>query len=409
MLNVEGYVRSLLERVQPLEPFPISLLESRGCVIAEDVTAPWPLPAFDSAAVDGYAVLLEDVHAAHQANPIHLGVSDILTAGVRPGRALIPGNAIRVSAGSPLPEETEAVIPIEFTDAGVATVSIHQSAVLGQFIRRTAEDVAVGDVVVTSGSQVDARVLGLLAAIGRGSVVARPRPRVVVVSVGAELVEPGAPLTAGKIADSNGVMLSAAIAEAGGTAYRVGPVVDEPTQLHRVLEDQQVRADMIIVTGGSNASTYEVIRNVCSELGEVEFNRVAMQPGTAQGFGFIGDENIPVLVLPGNPVAAYVSFEVIVRPLLRHLQGYDQSVSALISAQCMNSFSSPAGRKHYVRAMREVGPGGTHVVRAIDDQSSHLVASLARTECLIVVPEVVVEVREGDVVDVLLLSDTALW
>ena len=166
---------------------------------------------------------------------------------------------------------------------------------------------------------------------------------------------------------------------------------------------------MIIVTGGSNASTYEVIRNVCSELGEVEFNRVAMQPGTAQGFGFIGDENIPVLVLPGNPVAAYVSFEVIVRPLLRHLQGYEHSVSALVSAQCMNSFSSPAGRKHYVRAMREDGPGGTHVVRAIDDQSSHLVASLARTECLIVVPEVVVEVREGDVVDVLLLSDSALW
>ncbi|MEY3277861.1 MAG: hypothetical protein RLZZ426_347 [Actinomycetota bacterium] len=409
MLSVEEYVNSILERVEPLEPFPISLLESRGGVIAEDVTAPWPLPTFDSAAVDGYAVLLEDVKTAHPANAIQLVVSDILTAGIRPGKALTTGHAVRVSAGSPLPEETDAVIPIEFTDAGVVNVSIHQSAVFGQFIRRTAEDVAVGDVVVESGTQVDARILGLLAAIGRGSVVARPRPRVVVVSVGSELLDPGAPLEAGRIADSNGIMLSAAVAEAGGTAYRVGPIADDVATLHRVLEDQQVRADLIVVSGGSNAASYEIIRTVLNDLGEVEFSRIAMQPGSAHGFGFIGDEDIPVLVLPGNPVAAYVSFEVIIRPVLRHLQGYSQSVSALVSAHSANTFTSPAGRKHFVRAMREVSAGGTHIVRAIDDQGSHLVASLARTECLIVVPEVVVEVREGDLVDVLLLTDSAVW
>ena len=409
MRTVDEHLSAVLSQVHPLEPFAISLLESRGCVIAEDVTAPWPLPAFDAAAVDGYAVVVSDIARASAANPVTLNVIATIDAGERPTKGLFPGAAIRVSAGAVLPEGTEAVIAREHTEGDDNTVTVLQPATVGQYVRRKAEDVAIGEVVVTAGSTVDARILGLLAAVGRQSVNARPRPRVVVVSVGSELQEAGAAIELGRIPDSNGVMLSAAVAEHGGVSYRVGPLTSDPAKVAQTLEDQLVRADLVLVTGGTSAASYDIIAQAMESLGEVAFHRIAMQPGAAQGFGFLGDDNIPVMVLPGNPVAAFVSFEVFVRPVLRRLLGYKEERNIMVRAKLDTAIASTNDRRHFIRATREISANGVHVVRPLEEQGVHLVGGLARTECLIVVPDSVTQLSQGDDVDVLLLTDSAMW
>ena len=409
MRSVEQQLEAVLASVDPLESFPIALLEARGCVLAEDVTAPWSLPAFDSASVDGYAVRVFDVAGASSEISLSLRVQDTIGAGEKPGKSLIPGCAIRVSAGAPLPEETEAVVPVEYTDGGTEYVAISRSVAFGQYVRRSGEDVLAGSVVAAAGTEVDARILGLLAAVGRGQIEARPRPRVVVVSIGSELLPPGTPLEPGKVADSNGIMLAAAVGECGGKAFRVGPIPDDEAVIEQVLTDQLVRADAVIITGGTSASSYEAVRSVLNKIGNVEYSKIAMYPGAAQGFGRIGEEHVPIIMLPGSPAAAFVSFEVFVRPVMRKLLGLSNVGTPLQRAYVSNGFRSISGRRHYVRAIREHDAAGRHIVTALEGQGTHLIASLAKTQCLIVVPESVTDVSPGDVVDVLLLNDAAVW
>lgn len=407
--TVEAYLAQILNSIEPLEPFHIPLFEARGCVSAEDVTAPWPLPAFDSAAVEGFAVLASDVAAADSKKPISLKIIDTAQPGSYASRAIHPGAAVKVFAGSPLPEDADAIIPIEYSNVDGNEVQITKSAVFGQFIRRAAEDIELGEVVLKAGKKIDARHLGLLASVGRGSILARPRPRVVIISIGDELLEAGAKLEPGKTIDTNGLMLAAAIADAGCISYRVGPISTDRDNLKRVIEDQLVRADFVVTTGGTNADAYDALAEVIAEIGKIEFTRVAMQPGAAQGFGQVGEDQIPLMTIPGNPVAAYISFEVFIRPVLHRLLGRRDSSLNLQSAYSASSFTSPGGKRHYIRALRDTDPSGNHIVRAIEGQGVHLIGSLAKTECLIVVPDSVQEVRVGDKVDVLLLDDTAMW
>lgn len=407
MRSVEQHLEIILNQIAPLEEFAIGLLESRGCVNAEDIYAPWSLPAFDTAAIDGYAVKVTDVAGASSELPIRLTVADVIAVGERPAGAVINGSAIRVSAGAPLPEETEAVIPLEFTDAGLAEVNIERAAVMSQYIRRRGEDISEGELVLPAGQVMDPRAIGLVAAIGKSNVVARPRPRVVIVTIGAELLEPGAAVVPGKVIDSNGTMLAAAAAEAGASVYRIGPLAEDLESVRTVIEDQLVRADLVITIGGTGAGSYELIKQVCGELGTVDYTRVAMQPGMAQGFGKIGLDDTPIFTLPGNPVAAFVSFEIFVKPVISKMMGKSSGQSVIRKAIVENAFYSTLDRKHFVRAVRV--PGKQHVVRALDVQGTHLVASLARTDCLIVVPELVQEVRSGDTVEVIDLVDESVW
>jgi molybdopterin molybdotransferase len=407
MRSVEQHLDAVLETISALEPFEIGLMESRGCVIAEDVVAPWPLPAFDAAAVDGFAVRVADVAGASAELPIKLEVTDIVKVGDRPSGSVISGGAVRVSAGAALPEDTEAVIPLEFTDGGISHVNVEKAAVISQYIRRKGEDIEDAEMVFPTGQVMDPRSIGLIAAVGRSSVIARPKPRVVIISVGAELLDPGSQVTPGKVIDSNGIMLAANAAEAGATVYRVGPLSEDITKIRSVIEDQLVRADLIITVGGTGAASYEAIRQVCAGLGEIEYSRVAMQPGTAQGFGWIGADRIPMFTLPGNPVAAFISFEMFVKPVIYKMQGRTQVKPQYRRATVETAFSVAAGKTHFVRGIRV--DGQSHRVRALDIQGTHLIASLARTDCLIVVPEAVREVRAGDTVDVIDLIDETTW
>jgi molybdopterin molybdotransferase len=258
--------------------------------------------------------------------------------------------------------------------------------------------------VATSGTVLGPREIALLAAVGRGRVSVHPAPRVVVLSTGSELVEPGTPLQPGLITDSNGYAIAAAIQEAGAIAYRVGPVADDAPTLLSTLEDQLVRADMIVTTGGVSAGAYDTVKAVLSRLGTVEFNKVAMQPGMPQGHGFLGPEQTPIFTLPGNPVSAYVSFEVFVRPVLRRMLGHQRIYRPVVRAVLTETLMSPQGKRQFARGQLTVEEG-RYVVRPAGGQGSHMLGALAQANCLVVVPEDITEVKPGTALAVLRLDE----
>jgi molybdopterin molybdotransferase len=224
-----------------------------------------------------------------------------------------------------------------------------------------------------------------------------------VLSTGSELVEPGQPLSAGKIPDSNSTLLTAAAWEAGAIAYRVGIVPDDPRVLIDTLEDQLIRADLVVTSGGVSVGAYDVVKEAIGRMGDVRFSRVAMQPGMPQGFGVIGPDRTPFFGLPGNPVSAYVSFEVFVRPALRRMLGVEPLHRPQVRARLTDGVTSPPGKRSYLRAWVWVDKG-EYVVSPVGGSGSHLIASLAVANALIVVPETVTEHESGAVVSVMLLE-----
>jgi molybdopterin molybdotransferase len=247
------------------------------------------------------------------------------------------------------------------------------------------------------------RQIGLLAAVGRSQVQARPRPRVVVLSTGSELREPGTELGFDSVYDSNSYMLAAAVRAAGAIPYRVGPVVDDPEVFSDAISDQLVRADVVVTSGGVSKGEYDVVKEVLGKLGTVEFCEVAMQPGKPQGFGTVGEDATPIFTLPGNPVSSYVSFEVFVRPALRGMMGLAPYTRPLRPARCIGGFTSVPDKRQFLRGVLSGEPGDEEV-RLVGGMGSHLVASLARANCLVVVPEDVTSVHGGETVEVLALD-----
>ena len=403
MITVAEHLARVLDVVEPLSPLQLGLMDAHGCVLTEDVVAPAALPGFDNSAVDGYAVRLEDVRSASQANPVVLPVTGDVAAGPASPLRVQPGVCVRIMTGAMMPAGADSVIPVEWTDGGVATVTISRAPVLGANVRRTGEDVAAGDTVLAAGTHLGAVQIGLAAAVGRSRLLVRPRPRVVVVSTGSELVEAGQPLSPGQIADSNSPALTAAALEAGAIAYRVGIVHDDPRTLAATLEDQLVRADVLVTSGGVSVGAYDVVKEVLSRLGTVQFDRVAMQPGMPQGFGTIGPDSTPVFGLPGNPVSALVSFEAFVRPALRKMLGATPLERPRVRAVTSKALTSPAGKRSFLRVSLEVKKGA-YVVTPVSGPGSHLLAGMSRATALAIVPEDVEKISAGDPVEVLVLE-----
>ncbi len=399
MRTVDEHLAEVLSVVQPLAPLELSLLDAHGCILAEDVVAKGPVPSFDNASMDGYAVRVADLATV----PVTLPVTGDVAAGPASPLRVQPGLCVRIMTGAVLPAGADAVVPVEWTDGGVAQVRIDRRPDAGAYVRRAGEDVVAGEVVLTDGSHLGSAQVGLAAAVGRSRLLVRPRPRVVVVSTGSELVEPGAPLAAGQIPDSNSIALTAAAVEAGAIAYRVGIVTDDPRRLLATLEDQLVRADVLITSGGVSVGAYDVVKEVLSRIGTVGFHKVAMQPGMPQGFGAIGPESTPVFGLPGNPVSALVSFEAFVRPALRRMLGAQVIERPRVSARTTAELRSPVGKRSFLRVWVEVRDGA-RVVSPVSGPGSHLIAGMARANALAVVPEDVERVAAGSPVEVMLLE-----
>jgi molybdopterin molybdotransferase len=401
--TVEAQLDDIMSVVSPLGSLDLTLADAHGCVLVEDVAAGFPLPPFDNSAMDGYAVRAEDVATATPAQPTVLPVVGDVAAGSTSPYTVQPGLCVRIMTGAPMPPGADTVVPLEDTDGGLAQVEIRNAPRAGSCVRHAGEDAAAGTTVLEAGTHLGATQLGLLAAVGRDRVVVRPRPRVVVLSTGSELVEPGQPLTRGQIPDANSALLTAASLEAGAIAFRVGIVPDDPRVLADTLEDQLIRADVIVTSGGVSVGAYDVVKDVLSRVGTVSFDKIAMQPGMPQGFGTIGPDKTPFFGLPGNPVSSYVSFEVFVRPALRRMLGVEPIARPVVRARVSEPLRSPPGRRSYLRAWLSVEQGA-YTVRPVGGSGSHLIASLAASNALIVVPEDATEVAADSAVRVMMLE-----
>ena len=402
--SVDAHLERILAAIEPLPDFPQPLMEALDLPIAEDVHADIPLPSFDNSGMDGYAVCHRDVVTASDEFPVHLPVVGEIGAGNAQLLAMSPGTAVKIMTGAPVPAGADTVVPYEWTDRGVAQVRITRAPAEGQHVRSAGEDVSKGDLLVEHGTVLGPRHLGLLAAVGRATVRSRPRPRVVVISTGSELRDPGQPLGHDSIYDGNSYLLAASARAAGAIAYRVGIVPDDPHTFTDALSDQLVRADLVVTSGGVGEGDFDVVKEALSELGSVWFGGVAMQPGKPQGFGTVGEDATPIFTLPGNPVSAYVSFEAFVLPAIRRMMGKLPYTRPTRRARLTHPISSPAGKQQMVRGAYDVDRGGAFVT-PVGGHGSHLLGDLAASNALVVVPADATSVTAGEMVQVLKLDE----
>jgi molybdopterin molybdotransferase len=395
MTSVEEHRALVASLLAPMPAEEVALYVARGRVLAADVVATVALPSFDNSAMDGYAVRAAEVAET----PVTLPVAFDIPAGRTDVPPLPDGAVARIMTGAPVPAGADAIVPVEQTDGGTDTVAIKATPTVGAHVRRTAEDVAAGEVVLTAGTVLGPAQIGVAAAVGHARLAVRRRPVVLVLSTGSELVAPGAPLQPGQIYESNGPMLAAAVEDAGGRAELLRFVPDDVAQFLAVLAERAVGVDLVLTSGGVSAGAYEVVKDALADRG-VTFGKVAMQPGGPQGAGRL-DGGVAVVTLPGNPVSAQVSFEVFVRPALRGALGHPYPERPVVLARLAQRLTSPSGRRQFRRGVLDARDG---TVAEIGGPPSHLLGSMAKADCLIVVPEATTELLAGSEVAVWLLD-----
>ncbi|MDT9408483.1 molybdotransferase-like divisome protein Glp [Corynebacterium rouxii] len=418
MRSVEQQLALVTQSAVAPEPVRIAIAEALGLMCAEEVQASRALPGFDQAAIDGYAVRAVDVGGERGlGRPIDAPIGPIETslpvvgevpAGSQRPLRLQPKQAVRVHTGAPLPTLSDAVIPLEWTDCGRKRMTAHRPVRSGEFVRHVGDDIRPGDVAVSDGAILSPAHIGLLAAVGRSKVLVYPRPRMSVISVGHELVDIDREPSLGQVFDVNSYALAAAGRDAGADVHRVGIAAGEPRRLREIVESQLLRSEIIVIAGAVGGSGSEEIRRILSDLGEIDTTRVAMHPGSVQGFGLLGENQTPVFLLPSNTVSSLVIFEMFIRPVVRMSLGKRSSQRRLVRARALNHVGSKVGRRGYIRArlMRDAqtqdylveGLGGANGAPA------HLLAGLAEANAMIKIPEDVNEVRPGDIVEVLFMS-----
>lgn len=401
-VTVEEHLAAILAEVRPSPPRRLPLDEAGGCVLAEDVTSRTPIPLFDNSAMDGYAVHRADLAGASEVRPVELAVVADLPAGTSERPLIRRGTVARIMTGAPLPDGVDAIVPVERTDGGTTTVLIRQYPEPAAHIRRAGDDMAAGSLVVRRETHLTARHVSAAAAAGHGTLLVHRRPRVAVIATGTELVPPGEPTAWGQIPDSNSYLLAQSVSEAGGVAVRIGAVPDDEAQLAQILATVSPDVDAVLLSGGVSVGAYDVVKAVLAPLETMHFGTVLMQPGKPQGWGRLADGTL-VFALPGNPVSAYVSFEVFVKPALRRLAGHLDVAADRHVATVSEGWRSPPGREQFMPVIVE-RKGSTVYARpaARRGSGSHLVGGLASSDGLARVPADVVEVFDGDEVSVIL-------
>ena len=433
MRSVDDQLALVTDAATTPEPVRIGISNALGLMCAEQVQANQPLPGFPQAAIDGYAVRAVDIggerglrvrrHKDQEERSAEseedadspqpeversLPVVGEVPAGSKQPLRLQPKQAVRVYTGAPLPTLADAVLPLEWTDRGRKRVTAHRPVRSGDFVRRVGDDIQPGDVAVSSGTVLGPAQIGLLAAVGRSKVLVYPRPRITIISFGRELVDLDQEPALGQVFDVNSYSLAAAAREAGAEVHRVGIAEGEPRRIREALEKHIARSEVLVISGAVGGAGAEAIREILDDLGDIDTSRVAMHPGSVQGFGLVGEERIPTFLLPSNPVSALVVFEVYIRPLIRLALGKRNAHRRVVRARALNHIDSRPGRRGFIRArlMRDAETAD-YLVEGLGGAAgapAHLLAGLSEANAMIRVPEEVTEIRPGDVVDVLFLT-----
>ena len=380
--SVADHVRYLLSLVSPLKPFGMGLLEAWDQVMCEDIDSMINVPPNSTSKVDGYAVVAAELRSGDVHELVLVESTDRLGE----------GSALAVGAGAVLPRGATAVLPTAFCSVTDDTLHVTDPVLEGEYVRAAGEHLAVGTRLLSEGDTLNDRAIGMMASAGIDRVLVRPRPRVVVVSSGDELVEPGSQVQHGEDTDSNSFMIAAAARAAGATVFRVAVHSSDPGELRAAITDQLIRADLVISTTSGRREDYEAVASAMGDVGLTDSVDVAMSPGRTQTFGLIGEEGVPMVMLPGNPVSAYVSFQAFVWPLIRRLAGASEHRTVL-RAISQTPLRSMRGRTHLLRGNLVTDANGSTVEEVSDP---HAMAELSRSNALIIMGEDVDHVRAGE-------------
>jgi molybdopterin molybdotransferase len=383
LIAVEDARARVLGAIQPLAPLQLPLTDAHGCVSAEDVVASVSLPAFPSSAMDGYAVRAADVADATPERPAELKIVGRAMIGYRPEQVVGAGEAIAIATGAPIPAGADAIVPVENAQLQGEVVRLFEAVPAGRHVRPVGEDVAEGTVLVERGTRLGAPELGLLANAGHAMPLVHPRPRVVVLSTGDELIPPTESPEYGQVRDSNAYTIFGALREAGAMPVLAGIVKDDADTLKQSVLDFLIQADAFISSGGVSVGERDVVKAAFFRRGDIDFYKVAMQPGMPQGFGQI--EGKPYFGLPGNPVSVFVSFELFVRPAMLKMMGRTQLDRPQVTATLTADVSGPPGKMQYARVVVERGDDGW-TATPTGGRGSNLISTVARANGLAMIP-----------------------
>jgi molybdopterin molybdotransferase len=401
LIAVEDALAIILEQIAPVDTERIALNASFNRVLAEAITSPIDVPPFANSAMDGYAVIAADVQKASRQKPVTLKVIDNIPAGALSSTKLSAGTAARIMTGAPVPEGADAVVRFEETsentlahDLGDDEVLIYKAIGRGDNIRLAGEDIKVDQVVLEAGHRLRPQDVGILAAIGQASVPVYRRPRVAILATGDELVDINEPIEPGKIRNSNEYTQAALVEKYGGEAVMLGIARDTIEDLTAKIQtglDQRV--DLFLTSAGVSVGDFDMVKSVLATEGEMQFWQVAIKPGKPLAFGKLhhadrAGAHVPLIGLPGNPVAAMVAFEVFARPAILKLAGQRSWEKRTIRAKLDEDVTN-SGRRHYMRAFLHREPDGYYVTTrgsGVQVQGSGILTSMVWANCLVVIP-----------------------
>ena len=413
MLSVEEARERVLALVPVLEAEERPLLETLGQVLAQDAVASFDIPPWDNSAMDGYAVRYQDIQGASLGQATVLRVIGHLAAGQTPQQEVRPGTAIRIMTGAPTPPGADTVVAFEETDeverkaAGrnLEEIAIRKEVSRGGSVRRAAEDVHRGELILPRGTVLRPSEVGVLASLGYATAKVIRRPVVAILATGDELLEPSQPLEPGKIYDSNSFTVAGLVTRHGGVPWVLGIARDNLSSMNRML-DEGLSADMLMTSAGVSKGDYDMVKDVLAERGEIAFWSVRMRPAKPLAFGLLrgtGGRSVPHLGLPGNPVSAMVAFEELGRPAILKMMGRTNFDKPTIEAVLEDPIENHDGRRVYARAI-VTKRNGTYYARLTGPQGSNILTSMARANGLAICPEDIPVMEKGKRVQVQMLD-----
>ena len=408
MISLEEARALVLSHVRLLPVETVPVLEAVGRVAAADLASDIDIAPFAHSAMDGFAVRASELAEASPESPVELDVIAEVAAGDVFEGVIGAGQCVRIMTGAPLPADADAVVKYEVVDAVLgdgkpgSRVAFRAPADVRANVREAGEEARAGEVVVGRGEVVGAAGVGFLASCGITEVPTYRRPRVAVIAIGSELVAPTEVPAPGKIRNSNSYAL-AACAQAAGAVPVVLPIVEDTHEaLAAAVRDAAASYDFVVTSGGASNGDFDFIKPVVEELGQLLMTTVNMRPGKAQTFGLV--DGTPVFGLPGNPAAAYVGFEMIVRPALRKMQGFSRFERPVVKARLSTDAKKRDSRRIFLRSTLSKDEAGGYVVTPAKNQSSGLFGPIQRSNCMAILPEGLESRTAGSVVECVLLD-----